>query len=103
MSRYFISIILMSIVTQVPRLIPAVTRMSQIKNPKLNRFLDCVPLAALGALIFPGVLDIGNTKFIGIVSISFSLFLAIKKVNVMVNIVLSSLLTSLIIYISSIL
>lgn len=101
MNNYILSIILMSAATQIPRLIPGLSRMSQIKNQKINRLLKSVPLAALGALIFPGVLEVGGSIYIGIISIIFSFILAVRKINIMMNILLSSILTSVLIYFST--
>jgi branched-subunit amino acid transport protein len=46
----------MSLVTVLPRLMPAIF-LDRVKFPAwFNRWLKCIPYAALGALIFPGVL-----------------------------------------------
>ncbi|WP_431602435.1 AzlD domain-containing protein [Proteiniclasticum ruminis] len=95
-----LSIILMSAATQIPRLLPGLSRMSTIKSNKINKLLRSVPLAALGALIFPGILDVGDTIVTGIIAGVFSFILATKKINIMVNILVSSILTSILIYLS---
>lgn len=102
MNEYLLSIILMSLSTQIPRLLPGISRMSGIKSKRINKLLRSVPLAALGALIFPGILNVGDTLPTGIIAGVFSLMLAAKKVNIMVNILASSILTSLLIYISTV-
>ncbi len=99
MNKYLLSIILMSAATQIPRLLPGLSRMSAIKSKRINKLLQSVPLAALGALIFPGILDVGGTVETGIIAGFFSFILATKKVNIMVNILASSILTSLLVYI----
>ena len=50
-------IILMAAVTFLPRIIPLLILRDRRLPPVLKRFLDAIPYAALGALIFPGVLD----------------------------------------------
>ncbi len=48
----------MSVVTLLPRLIPILI-VGRIAFPKwMNRFLSTIPYAALGALIFPGILSV---------------------------------------------
>ena len=47
----------MAVATYVPRLIPFFL-LSAITIPeRLNRFLKCIPAAAIGALIIPGVFN----------------------------------------------
>ncbi len=54
------------LVTYIPRMLPA-TLLSKRKIPKLFiKFLGFVPVAALAALFFPGVLIINNELNIGI-------------------------------------
>ncbi|WP_077623177.1 AzlD domain-containing protein [Sediminibacillus massiliensis] len=51
-------IIGMSLVTMIPRLIPAYI-VDKISFPDwMNRWLNAIPYAALGALIFPGILTV---------------------------------------------
>ncbi|MDD3363481.1 MAG: AzlD domain-containing protein [Syntrophomonas sp.] len=56
-------VVLMGIVTYIPRMLPMVF-LSDIRLPRFfNSFLRFVPYAALGALIFPGILNsTGNTE-----------------------------------------
>jgi branched-subunit amino acid transport protein len=98
MSDYFYAILGMSLATQIPRLIPALVKTEVLKEGFLKRFLDSIPLAALGALIVPGIFSVGGTFWIGLVGGLFSLFLASKKINLMLNITLTTLLVSLFIY-----
>ena len=51
-------IILMSIVTIIPRILPAFL-VDKIKFPDwVGQWLELIPYAALGALIFPGIINI---------------------------------------------
>ncbi|MDW7671652.1 MAG: AzlD domain-containing protein [Bacillota bacterium] len=45
----------MMVVTYLPRLIPFLMIQDLRLAPRLKRFLELIPYAALGALIFPGV------------------------------------------------
>ncbi|MCD8490587.1 MAG: AzlD domain-containing protein [Geovibrio sp.] len=49
-------IILMALVTYIPRMLPMVFLKNMHLAPWLNRFLRFIPYASLGALIFPGAL-----------------------------------------------
>ncbi|MCA0983921.1 AzlD domain-containing protein [Halobacillus yeomjeoni] len=51
-------IIGMAVVTAIPRFLPAVI-IDFIKFPKwVDRWLNAIPYAALGALIFPGIMSV---------------------------------------------
>jgi branched-subunit amino acid transport protein len=50
-------IILMAAVTFVPRFIPLLLLRDRKLPPLFRRLLNTIPYAALGALIFPGVLN----------------------------------------------
>jgi len=52
----WIIIPLMGVVTFLPRLIPLLLLRDKVPPPLLRRLLIIIPYAALGALIFPGVL-----------------------------------------------
>jgi branched-subunit amino acid transport protein len=84
MLKYVILIFVMGLVTYIPRMIPMVM-LNGVKLPaRLKTFLGFIPFAALGALIFPGILSsTGNTASAAcglIVAISLSL----AKLNVMI-------------------
>lgn len=48
----------MSLVTMIPRLIPVFIVEKLQFRPWINRLLSAIPYAALGALIFPGILSV---------------------------------------------
>ncbi|MBH0228676.1 AzlD domain-containing protein [Halobacillus yeomjeoni] len=51
-------IIGMAVVTAIPRFLPAVI-IDFVKFPKwVDRWLNAIPYAALGALIFPGIMNV---------------------------------------------
>jgi branched-subunit amino acid transport protein len=64
----FLIIIGMSIVTYVPRLLPALIMDRFMLPTWVNRWLKSIPYAALGALIFPGILSVDKSSaMIGLV------------------------------------
>lgn len=84
MPKYVLLIITMGLVTYIPRMIPMVL-LNGVKLPRrLKTFLDFIPFAALGALIFPGVLSsTGDTSsaLCGLVAV---IALSLAKLNVMI-------------------
>jgi len=95
---YLPAIIGMALATQLPRLIPALTGTKKIRSRYMSRFLSSIPLAALGTLIIPGIFSVGGSMIIGLLGGLVSLILAFKGVNIMLNIVISSLIVSFLIY-----
>lgn len=75
-------VLCMGIVTFMPRMLP-LTFLNNLTLPRfLNSFLRFVPFAALGALIFPGLLtSTGNTNS-ALVGGAVSLLLALRGVNI---------------------
>ncbi len=57
MSKTMWIILALMVVTYIPRLLPFVLISDKKLPDKLNRFLEYVPYAALGALIIPGALS----------------------------------------------
>jgi branched-subunit amino acid transport protein len=54
--KLFIVILLMSLVTYLPRSLPLLVLGDRPMPPRLKALLTYIPYAALGALIFPGVI-----------------------------------------------
>lgn len=84
----FLIIIGMSLVTMIPRIIPAYI-VDWIQFPDwLNRWLNAIPYAALGALIFPGILSIRpEHPHIGIVGGLVAIVLAYLGLNVILVVI----------------
>ncbi len=81
-------IIGMALVTAVPRLIPAFIMDKIMFKPWLNRWLNAIPYAALGALIFPGILSvIPERPIVGLIGGAVALAIAFFNVNVIFSVI----------------
>lgn len=82
MVKLVIIVALMALVTYIPRLIPMLF-LNSIKLPeRLEGFLKYIPYAALGALIFPGILDSTGDRLSAVVGGLVSIVLAYYRLNV---------------------
>lgn len=84
-----IIIIGMAVVTYIPRVLPLVTMNGKELPPKIKAVLQNVPYAALGALIFPGILFINENIWFGIVGGLTALGVALLGANLIVVVVSS--------------
>lgn len=86
-------IIGMSLATMIPRIIPSFLVDKLQFKPWVNRWLNAIPYAALGALIFPGILSlIEGDPIVGIIGGVVAVILAYFGLNV-VLVVLGAILT----------
>ena len=75
----------MTLVTYIPRALPAVFLDKIRLSPRLERFLNLIPSTAMAALIFPGVLTVDTTQpLVGILGGVTALVLAWRKCPLMV-------------------
>ena len=88
MNNVFIIIIGMMVVTYIPRLVPFYL-VSDKKLPKVvDRFLQYVPYAALGALIIPGAItSVQGSYLAAILGLTFAGVYSYLKGGVIVSIV----------------
>ncbi|MCM3004233.1 AzlD domain-containing protein [Priestia koreensis] len=79
----WIVIIGMSIATLIPRLLPAVL-MSKIAFPTwMKKWLEAIPYAALGALIFPGIMSVNpDHQLVGIIGGIVAILLGLLNVHI---------------------
>ncbi|HHU51564.1 MAG TPA: AzlD domain-containing protein [Firmicutes bacterium] len=56
MDQTLIAVLLMAVVTYLPRVVPMIFVRKRLESPFLRSFLYYVPYAALGAMTFPGIL-----------------------------------------------
>jgi branched-subunit amino acid transport protein len=87
----WVIIIGMAIVTIIPRVIPAYI-VDRIRFPKwMHKWLQAIPYAALGALIFPGIMTvIPERPYVGLIAGAVAITLAWMKVHVII-VVLSAI------------
>lgn len=77
-------IIGMAIVTALPRVIPAFIVDKFEFRDWMNRWLQAIPYAALGALIFPGILTVkAGEPHIGLIGGLVAIVLAYFGLNIM--------------------
>lgn len=57
MSRILVAVLIMAIVTYIPRVLPMAIFKNKIQSRFVNAFLSYVPFAVLGAMIFPDILS----------------------------------------------
>ncbi|SET27380.1 Branched-chain amino acid transport protein [Natronincola peptidivorans] len=81
--QLFFIILGMAIVTFIPRLLP-VFIMNNLKLPAWgNKWLKAIPYAALGALIFPGILTVeANLPIVGLLGGLAAILLASLKLQI---------------------
>lgn len=78
----------MGLVTMIPRIIPVFVVEKLQFRPWVNRWLSAVPYAALGALIFPGVMTvIPDRPYIGLVGGLVAVVLALCRLNVVLVVI----------------
>ena len=88
-----LTIIGMSLATMIPRIIPSFLVDKMQFRPWVNRWLSAIPYAALGALIFPGIMSvIPEQPEIGIIGGIVAVVLAYLRLNV-VLVVIGGILT----------
>ena len=89
--QQFITVLLMALVTYLPRLIPMTLLRGRKLSLGLQNFLKCVPFAVLGALIFPEILYSTTSVSSAAVGLAVALVLSLMRLNV-VLVVLGSIL-----------
>lgn len=87
-------ILLMMIVTYIPRLIPFLIVSTENLPKGVLRFLKLVPYAALGALIIPGVFSATSEKPIaGLIGVGFAMLYAWHKGGIIIPVIGSIFIT----------
>lgn len=83
MNKLLLVVIGMALVTYLPRMLPMVL-LSEIKLPPFWRsFLEFIPFAVLGALIFPSILSsTGNTPS-AVAGTIIAVIIALLRLNLM--------------------
>ncbi len=83
MDSLVLLVLAMGAVTYIPRMLPMVL-LQNLKLPAfLNRFLEFIPFAAIGALIFPGILSSTGDTASAVAGGAVSAMLAYLQLNLM--------------------
>ncbi len=92
MNRAFVAILMMALVTYIPRVIPVSIFRKEIKSNYIKSFLRYVPYAVLGALTFPEIIYSTGNPITAICGTLVALFLAYKERSLVV-VALAAILT----------
>ena len=84
MDEILLMVTAMGLVTYLPRALPLTALHDGALPPLLQRFLENIPYAALGALIFPGILTVGSDTALGIIGGLTACILAYMELNLVV-------------------
>lgn len=89
----------MAAVTYIPRLIPFLMLTNKEIPERVDRFLKCIPVAAIGALIIPGVFTATpDLPVAGIAGIAFTLVIGLWKGGIIVPVLGSVAVTYLVFF-----
>src|SRR5699024_69895 len=84
----FLIIFGMALVTIIPRIIPVFLIDKLQFRDWMNRWLNAIPYAALGALIFPGILTVTPDKpYVGVIGGIVAIALAYIGLNVILVVI----------------
>ncbi len=82
MNSLALLVVAMGLVTYLPRMLP-LTFLNDMRLPRfVNSFLRFVPFAALGALIFPGILSSTGNVNSAVIGGVAAVLLALGRVNI---------------------
>jgi len=84
MLKPFIAVLLMALVTYLPRILPLVLFRKEIKSTFIKSFLKYVPYAVLGALTFPDIFDSTGDYITAIIGTMVALFLAFREKSLVI-------------------
>jgi branched-subunit amino acid transport protein len=79
MNRAFTAVLLMAVVTYLPRAIPVSIFTKEIQSKYIKAFLSYVPYAVLGALTFPAIFYSTAKPLTAVCGTIVALFLAYKE------------------------
>ncbi|WP_238883574.1 AzlD domain-containing protein [Clostridium sp. YIM B02551] len=87
--RYLLVILIMGVISQLSRITPLFITSNFKFSKRVNKFLSAVPYAALGVMIFPGILSVGKYPIVGLAGGVTAVILTYLKVNIIVIIAAS--------------
>ncbi len=95
MSRILLIIILSALVTQIPRTIPYFLSFTEKLPKRIRKCMRLLPLASLGALIFPGALtDFDSQWYVGLIGVLTAFISSRMRMPMIVSIILSLAVTT---------
>jgi len=77
--KAFLAVLLMALVTYLPRVLPLAIFRKEIKSKYIKSFLQYVPFAVLGALTFPDILFSTGTLVTALCGTIVALLLAYRE------------------------
>lgn len=84
MTKPFIAVLLMALVTYIPRVLPMAIFQHEIKSKYIKSFLHYVPYAVLSALTFPDIFTSTGDWNTAICATIVALFLAYKEKSLVI-------------------
>jgi len=87
MTSLYELVILMGLVTYIPRMLPMVFLKDMKLPQQLKVFLRFIPYATLGTLIFPGILTSTGDIYSALAGGALAVILSLIKANVMIVVV----------------
>lgn len=89
MSRYVIIILVMSLVTMIPRILPFIFSDTLGKNKKLKKFFKYIPYTILGMLIIPDIFYSTGNIITGITGFFVAVILSFFRFNSIVVVIIT--------------
>lgn len=84
LTRYFIAIVIMALVTYIPRALPLTLFTKQIKSRFVKSFLYYVPYAVLASLTFPSIFYCTDNMLAAVVGTVVALILAFLEQSLVI-------------------
>jgi len=84
MKHTFVAVLLMALVTYLPRALPLAVFRKEIKSKYIKSFLHYVPFAVLGALTFPDIFYSTGTLATAICGTFIALILAYREKSLVI-------------------
>lgn len=92
MTKAFLAVLLMALVTYIPRVIPVSIFRREIKSVYVRSFLKYVPYAVLGALTFPEIFYSTGNFYSAAAGTAAAFYLAYKEKS-LVTVALAAIVT----------
>lgn len=84
LEKAFLAVIIMALVTYIPRALPIVIFRREIKSTYIKSFLQYVPFAVLGALTFPDIFSSTGNLVTAICGTLMALWLSYREKSLVV-------------------